>query len=87
MKRILNYEAVIAVPMDLHKFPFDIQKLTPEFVSISHWMQYDETRASSLPHGQSYALRPVSRPDASVVTPSGHSDQVSDSGTPNPARA
>lgn len=63
MKRIINYEATIIVPMDLHRFPFDIQAISPEWVTISHWRQHDGTRYGSLPQGQSYTLHPVERPD------------------------
>ena len=61
MKRILNFESLIIMPMDLQNFPFDIQTLAPEWVSISHWRQLDGSRAGSLPQGQSYHLVPVWR--------------------------
>ena len=59
LKRIINFEATVSTPMQLEKFPFDVQDLTPEFVSISHWRQLDCARGGSLPHGQSYRLRQV----------------------------
>ena len=37
LKRIINFEAVVSTPMALKQFPFDVQQLVPEFVSISHW--------------------------------------------------
>ena len=61
MKRIINYEATIMVPMELRTFPFDMQSIAPEWVSISHWRQLDQNRYGSLPHGQSYRLAPVDR--------------------------
>ena len=61
MKRIVNFESLIIMPMDLRNFPFDIQTLAPEWVSISHWRQLDGSRGGSLPMGQSYHLRPVWR--------------------------
>ena len=61
MKRIVNYEATIMMPMDLHSFPFDLQDIAPEWVSISHWRQLDGQRYGSLPRGQSYKLEPVDR--------------------------
>ena len=61
MKRILNYEATIITPMNLVNFPFDVQRLQPEWVSISHWRQLDGGRFGSLPHGQSYQLVPIRR--------------------------
>lgn len=67
MKRILNFEATVITPMDLRNFPFDNQVLSPEWVSISHWKQFDGARFGSLPKGQSYRLRPVSRPDEGKV--------------------
>lgn len=48
--------------MDLSNFPFDIQTIRAELVSISHWSQCDCARKGSLAQGQSYALRPVTRP-------------------------
>ena len=59
MKRIVNYEATIIAPMDLHCFPFDVQVISPEWVSISHWRQLDGSRYGSRPQGQSYSLQPV----------------------------
>lgn len=61
MKRICNYEATVMVPMELHHFPFDHQVIAPEWVSISHWRQFDQARYGSLPRGQSYRLEPVER--------------------------
>ena len=61
MKRIINYEATVNMPMDLHTFPFDVQTLQCEWVSISHWRQLDGSRFGSLPKGQSYILKPVWR--------------------------
>lgn len=61
MKRILNYEATIITPMNLLTFPFDVQHLSPEWVSISHWRQLDGGRFGSLPLGQSYQLVPIRR--------------------------
>lgn len=37
LKRVLNYEASVIMPMCLKSFPFDCQTLSPEWVSISHW--------------------------------------------------
>lgn len=61
LKRILNFEATIVLPMDLSAFPFDTQSVRPELVSISHWSQCAGPRFGSLAHGQSYTLHPVSR--------------------------
>jgi len=61
LKRIINYEALVITPMDLRLFPFDVQCLTPEFVSISHWRQLDLQRGGSLSRGQSYRLIPLRR--------------------------
>jgi hypothetical protein len=49
--------------MDLHNFPFDMQSISPEWVTISHWRQHDQSRYGSLPQGQSYSLAPVDRAD------------------------
>lgn len=61
LKRIVNYDTVVNVPMDLRHFPFDVQRVVVKFVSISHWRQADGTRHGSLPTSRSYVLRPVSR--------------------------
>ena len=36
LKRTINYEGEIAMPMTLHEFPFDVQSLTVDMLSISH---------------------------------------------------
>ena len=53
----------ITCSQDLRQFPFDIQSISPEWVTISHWRQHDGTRYGSLPQGQSYRLQPVERKD------------------------
>ena len=61
LKRIINYTATIAAPMKLRRFPFDVQCITAELLSISHWSTEDRTRAGSLASGQSYTLQPIVR--------------------------
>lgn len=36
VKRIMNYESRVAMPMNLKEFPFDVQALTVEMISVSH---------------------------------------------------
>ena len=66
LKRILNFESTIMMPMDLSAFPYDLQVIRPELVCISHWScaaaNGSGKRHGSSPAGQVYALRPVSRP-------------------------
>jgi len=59
VKRIINYAAVIEVPMELADFPWDCQRLTASFVSISHWRQLGLERWGSSPGEQIYRLKPV----------------------------
>lgn len=59
LKRIVNYAAVVKTPMQLERFPYDIQTLTAHFVSISHWKQLCLHRYGSAPAGQIYTLSPV----------------------------
>ena len=66
MKRIINYDAIVVMTMDLHRFPFDMQAIAPEWVSISHWRQLDGTRYGSRPKGVTYKLQQVQRPDEGV---------------------
>ena len=63
LKRIINFEATITVPMELSNFPFDFQAIRAELVSISHWSQCAGPRHGSVAKGQTYALRPVTRVD------------------------
>jgi hypothetical protein len=44
LKRIINYQTTVAMPMDLHSFPFDLQQVPAELLSISHWRQLNGAR-------------------------------------------
>ena len=63
LKRIINFESIIDMPMNLGNFPYDLQVVRPELVCISHWSQCSGYRHGSSPKGQVYALHPVARPD------------------------
>lgn len=46
---------------DLKHFPFDIDALTVDLVSMSNYELYDESKKGQVPVGKTYRLRPVER--------------------------
>jgi uncharacterized Tic20 family protein len=62
LKRIINYGVSVPFSMNLRDFPFDIQTLTVDIATISHWSLRDRSDHGSLPKGQSYSLTPVTAP-------------------------
>ena len=59
LKRGRNYSGTVDNPMDLLKFPFDMDKIELEFQTISHFSTYDGERSGQIPKGRSYRLRQI----------------------------
>ena len=62
MKRLLKYCGFVDNPMDLARFPFDLDELDLQFNSNSTFWSFDRERFSSLTKGRTYRLRQIREP-------------------------
>lgn len=62
LKRGYRYKGTVSNPMDLRNFPFDVDGIDVQMLTVSTWETFDCTAGGDLATGRSYHVRKISRP-------------------------